>query len=199
MSRTRLAMANERLGRARGIAWTRCTAGTSTCVNMEPEMLRFIDEHFGALSLKTVSSTVHFARYSLMTNFHGHNQSRLARELQQPLEISDIQRARQRQRTFACFDRRSHGADSGRCRPSLSSRSSIRAPVTRMRWSEQPDMPRLQRSNSSWMPLSRRIRTRPNREKVAYPPWIGPIITEERPDTRGTRGPSGIIALAPGG
>ena len=26
--------------------------------NMEPEMLRFIDEHFGALSLKTVSSTV---------------------------------------------------------------------------------------------------------------------------------------------
>ena len=23
----------------------------------------------------------------------------------------------------------------------------------------------------------------PSREKVAYPPWIGPIITEERPDT----------------
>ena len=23
----------------------------------------------------------------------------------------------------------------------------------------------------------------PNQDKVAYPPWIGPIITEERPDT----------------
>ena len=42
-------------------------------LNMEPEMLRFINEHFGTLSLKTVSSTVHFARYSLMTNFPGYN------------------------------------------------------------------------------------------------------------------------------
>src|SRR5262249_12182035 len=43
-------------------------------VNMEPETLRFIDELFGLQSLKTVSSTAHFVRYSMMTDFHGQNE-----------------------------------------------------------------------------------------------------------------------------
>ena len=65
-------------------------------LNMEPEMLRFIDEHFGALSLKTVSSTVHFARYSLMTNFQGYNNLVSRQKFARSLEISDTQRAWQR-------------------------------------------------------------------------------------------------------
>jgi pimeloyl-ACP methyl ester carboxylesterase len=41
--------------------------------NMSGEMLRHINDHFGALSLKTVSQTMHFARYNTITDRTGYN------------------------------------------------------------------------------------------------------------------------------
>ena len=61
--------------------------------NMEPEMLRYIDEHFGALSLKTVSTTLHFVRYALMTNYLGRNEWVSRSNFRVVLAVSHIQRA----------------------------------------------------------------------------------------------------------
>lgn len=41
--------------------------------NMSRDVLRAIDDHFGALSLGTVSQTIHFARFSTITNRAGRN------------------------------------------------------------------------------------------------------------------------------
>lgn len=42
-------------------------------VNMGQEVLDRIDDHFGPLSIKTVAQTIHFARYSIITNKNGRN------------------------------------------------------------------------------------------------------------------------------
>lgn len=41
--------------------------------NMSGDMLRHINDHFGALSIKTVTQTMHFARYSTITDRTGYN------------------------------------------------------------------------------------------------------------------------------
>ncbi|WP_170438344.1 alpha/beta fold hydrolase [Ruegeria arenilitoris] len=41
--------------------------------NMDDEVLRHIDEHFGALNLRTVGTTRHFAKTAVMTDHHGRN------------------------------------------------------------------------------------------------------------------------------
>ena len=41
--------------------------------NMSYEMLRHINDHFGALSIKTVTQTMHFARYNTITDRTGYN------------------------------------------------------------------------------------------------------------------------------
>jgi len=41
--------------------------------NMEPKMLRCIDDHFGPLSLQTVTQTLHFVQNSMITTFQGLN------------------------------------------------------------------------------------------------------------------------------
>ncbi len=41
--------------------------------NMSNKMLRHINDHFGALSIKTVTQTMHFARYNTITDRTGYN------------------------------------------------------------------------------------------------------------------------------
>jgi hypothetical protein len=42
---------------------------------MEPEVLSYINDYFGVMSLKTVSTTLNFVRYSLMTDYRGQNET----------------------------------------------------------------------------------------------------------------------------
>lgn len=42
-------------------------------VNVGSEVLRDIDDHFGPLSLRTLTQTIHFARYSMITDWRGRN------------------------------------------------------------------------------------------------------------------------------
>ncbi|MDA9528431.1 hypothetical protein ACM42_08280 [Bradyrhizobium sp. CCBAU 25338] len=150
-------------------------------LNMEPEMLRFIDEHFGTLSLKTVSSTVHFARYSLMTNFRGFNdlvsRENFADHWKFPTlsvhggdnglsDVSTIDRMRQIL------------SDAGRqyeayINPGAGHQDAL---VGTTRYATLAKIEEF---------LDAAIASNPNtpsQEKVAHPPWMGPIITEERPD-----------------
>ena len=66
-------------------------------VHMDKNLLRFIDEHFGSVHVRTVTQTLHFARWSMMTNHRGRNAfiSR-ADAPAAPLGLSDVQRARHR-------------------------------------------------------------------------------------------------------
>ncbi|MEY9137102.1 cholesterol oxidase [Bradyrhizobium diazoefficiens] len=151
-------------------------------VNMESEMLRFIDEHFGALSLKTVSSVVHFARYSMMTNFEGQNKL-----VSRPLFG--------RYWTFPTFS--VHSRDNGLSHVSTVDRmrqilddagSNYLTPfinkgaghqdalVGTTRHETFGEIKRFLNANIAPNPRT------PSGTKVALPPWIGPIITEERPD-----------------
>lgn len=44
-----------------------------SALNMDDGVLRYIDEHFGALNLRTVATTRHFAKAALMTDHKGRN------------------------------------------------------------------------------------------------------------------------------
>ena len=151
-------------------------------LNMEPEMLRFIDEHFGALSLKTVSSTVHFARYSLMTNFRGYNDLVSRENFASPgnfrrsactaatnglSDISTVDRMRQILSDAGC-DYETY------INPGAGHQDAL---VGTTRYATLAKIEEFLDATIASNPNT------PNREKVAYPPWIGPIITEERPDT----------------
>lgn len=147
--------------------------------NMEPEMLRFINEHFGALSLNTVSTTVHFVRNAMLTDFRGQNRLVSREVLQDKWKFP----------TFSV-----HGSGNGLTDP---------ATVDRMRrvfddagrvYLEPYLNPgaghqdaligttrhaTLQKIEAF---LDQNIQRQPvaaDTEMTAYPPWIGPIITEE--------------------
>jgi cholesterol oxidase len=150
-------------------------------LNMEPEMLRFINEHFGTLSLKTVSSTVHFARYSLMTDFHGYN-NLVSREnfklwrfptfsvhgaANGLSDVLTVDRMRQILSDAGC----GYGAY---INPGAGHQDAL---VGTTRYATLAKIEGFLDATIASNPNA------PNREKVAYPPWIGPIITEERPDT----------------
>ncbi len=153
--------------------------------NMEPEMLRYIDEHFGALSLKTVSRDDAFRALLDDDEFQGRNELVSRAELLQALEISDVQRARRRKRAVARVDRGSHVEDPSTTPVAPTFRhSSILAPAIRMRWSERRGMSRSRRSSEFLDDTTASQPTKADTEMTAYPPWIGPIITEERPEHR---------------
>ncbi|WP_244491175.1 alkaline phosphatase D family protein [Paramesorhizobium deserti] len=151
--------------------------------NMEPEMLRFIDEHFGALSLKTVATTLHFVRYALMTNHEGRN-----------LLVS--RRKFRENWVFPAFS--VHGAENGLSHVSTVDRMQkilddagrvYVAPFINPGAGHQDALVGTKRHatfQKIQQFLDADIPSQPtdgNTKKTAYPPWIGPIITEERPDT----------------
>ena len=150
--------------------------------NMEPNMLRFINEHFGTLSLKTVSSTVHFARYSLMTDFHGYNQlvSRDNFATRWKFPTLSVHGAANGLSDVSTVDRmRQILGDAGRdyeafINPGAGHQDAL---IGTTRYATLAKIEQF---------LDATIASNPNppsREKVAYPPWIGPIITEERTHT----------------
>jgi cholesterol oxidase len=151
--------------------------------NMEPEMLRFINEHFGALSLKTVSSTVHFARYSMMTDFKGRNRLVSRKNFE-------------RNWKFPAFS--VHGGENGLSHVSTVDRMGqilrdagrvYLPPFINAGAGHQDALvgtPRHATLQQIEQFLEANIATNPTKadgELTAYPPWIGPIITEERPQT----------------
>jgi pimeloyl-ACP methyl ester carboxylesterase len=151
--------------------------------NMEPEMLRFIDEHFGALSLKTVATTLHFVRYALMTNFEGRN-----------LLVS---RKRFREQwKFPTFS--VHGAENGlshvstvdRMRKILDDAGRVYLTPSIIPGAGHQDALVGTKRHVTFQKIEQFLdanisaqATNGSTNKTAYPPWIGPIITEERPDT----------------
>lgn len=151
-------------------------------VNMEPEMLRFIDEHFGALSLKTVSSAVHFARYSMMTNFQGQNRlvSRRLFASHWKFPTFSVHSSDNGLSHISTVDRMQQIFDDAGC--------NYRPPFTNPGAGHQDAL-----VGSTRYVTFKKIEEfldatiapnqgTPSAKKVAFPPWIGPIITEERPD-----------------
>lgn len=146
--------------------------------NMEPGVLRFINEQFGALSLKTVSTTLHFVRYALMTDFRGKN------EFVSRQTFGDHW-------SFPTFS--VHGADNGMIHSSTTDRMrGILKDAGRVYpkpflnpgaghqdavigTARQATFHEIERFLDSDPPKS----GEPDVEMTAYPPWIGPIITEE--------------------
>ncbi|RJG40567.1 hypothetical protein D3Y55_25140 [Mesorhizobium sp. DCY119] len=147
--------------------------------NMEPEMLRFIDEHFGALSLKTVSTTLHFVRYALMTNFRGKNllvSRKLFRE-KWPFPTFSVHGAENGLSHVSTVDRMEKILnDAGRVylmpfiNPGAGHQDAL---VGTTRHATFRKVEQFLDANISATP------TDGNVNKTAYPPWIGPIITEE--------------------
>jgi len=159
-------------------------------VNMEAGMLRYIDEHFGTLNLKTVASTIHFARNAMMTEFNGEN-----------LLVS-------RANFAACWNFPTfsvHGAENGLSHVSTVDRMAAilddagrdyRPPFINPGAGHQDALigttryatfQAVEQFLDSAVPPKLRA---PDKTKVAYPPWIGPIITEER-----SSDPSQTLAL----
>jgi cholesterol oxidase len=149
---------------------------------MEPEMLRYIDEHFGALSLKTVSSAVHFARNAMMTDFYGENK----------LVSREFFKKRWCFPTFSV-----HSSDNGlshistvdRMKQILHDAGRVYLPPFINPGAGHQDSlvgtTRYKTFERIKGFLDADILLQPNNdsvERVAIPPWIGPIITEERPD-----------------
>ncbi|MDX0605527.1 hypothetical protein GOD78_30880 [Sinorhizobium medicae] len=146
--------------------------------NMDPQTLRFINEHFGAMSLKTVSKTLHFVRYAMMTDFHGKNEL-VSRE------------------NFAAhwnFPTLSvHGTDTGLTHPSTVDRMQ-KVLKDAGRIYDEPFLNKGAGHQDAVVGKPRHATLRrieqfldsnfpkagtPDTEVTAYPPWIGPVLTVE--------------------
>jgi cholesterol oxidase len=149
---------------------------------MEPGMLRFIDEHFGALSLKTVASAVHFARYSMMTDFQGDNLfvSRRIFASRWLFPTLSIHSSNNGLSHISTVDRMKQVLDdAGRVylTPYINEDAGHQdALVGTTRYKT------FNRIEAFLDVAIARTPSEPNAEKIALSPWAGPIITEERPD-----------------
>jgi hypothetical protein len=152
-------------------------------VNMEQPMLEYIDDHFGALSLRTVSQTLHFVRHSLITNYRGDNDFVSREHLQTYWKFP----------TFSV-----HGADNGLAHVSTVDRMGLILKDAGCQYltpgiipgaGHQDALVGNKRAAAIALIdnfLSSAINQAPapaSTDVVAYTPWIGPIITEERDAT----------------
>ena len=148
--------------------------------NMEPEMLRFIDEHFGALSLSTVSTTLHFVREAMMTDRFGYNK----------LVSRENFRKHWNFPTFSV-----HGSENGLSHPSTlyrmrtiledSGRVYLKPFINPAAGHQDALIGTKRHATFQKVTqfLDSTIAQKPTTggtTKVAYPPWIGPVITQER-------------------
>ncbi|MDP9631042.1 UNVERIFIED_ORG: choline dehydrogenase-like flavoprotein [Ensifer adhaerens] len=151
--------------------------------NMEPEMLRYIDEHFGPLSLSTVSSTLHFVRYSTMTDFHGRNRlvSRQNLEKHWSFPTFSVHGAENGLSHVSTVDRmRQIFGDAGRVyRPPFVNPGAGHQDAL-VGTTRHATLQQIQQFLDADIPTGV---IKADSEKVVYPPWIGPILTEERPKT----------------
>ena len=147
---------------------------------MEQGVLDNIDEHFGALNLRTVGSVLHYARHNMMTNFRGKNDL-VAREL--------FDRAWRNIPTFSV-----HGAENGLSNVATVNRMEKILNDAGIQYlgphiiegaGHQDALIGADRLETfehvrtffdADLPENPGIR---NPDRVAYPPWIGPILTRE--------------------
>ncbi|MGE6784271.1 alpha/beta fold hydrolase [Ensifer adhaerens] len=147
--------------------------------NMEPEMLRFINEHFGALSLNTVSTTVHFVRNAMLTNYKGQNTLVARKKLEEQWRFPtfSLHGSANGLTDPATVDRmRRIFDDAGRVylEPYLNPGAGHQdALVGTTRHASLQKIEAFLNQNIQRQPVAA------DAEMTAYPPWIGPIITEE--------------------
>ena len=150
---------------------------------MEPKVLSCINDYFGVMSLKTVSTTLNFVRYSLMTDYRGQNQL-----------VS-----RENFETYWKFPTFSvHGDQNGLAHISTADRMRQILGDAELRYQApfiNPDtghqdaligagrIATFEKIRDFFDTTSPPPQTKPQSAMVAYPPWIGPIITEQRPQT----------------
>jgi cholesterol oxidase len=147
-------------------------------VNMESEMLRHIDDHFGALSLRTVAQTLNFVRYSLITNREGHNEfvGRSALVAKWPFPTFSVHGADNGLAHVSTVDRmRTVFADAGRpyLEPKIIERAGHQDALVGTKRGET--LAAIEQFLTGPLPVA----GAPSDTLVAYAPWIGPIITEE--------------------
>jgi alpha-beta hydrolase superfamily lysophospholipase len=153
-------------------------------VHMDPNLLRFIDEHFASVHLRTVTQALHFVRWSMMTDHRGRNAFISRATLGPP---------RWNFPTFSV-----HGTDNGLSHVATMDRMAkilkdagrtYKTPFynegaghqdalignTRIATFEKVEEFLTDNLAASTGP--------PDTEMTAYPPWLGPVITEERPNT----------------
>jgi cholesterol oxidase len=147
--------------------------------NMEPAMLACIDDHFGALSLWTVKQTLNFVRYSLITNWHGRNEFVSRNQFQANWKFPTLS---------------VHGAANGLAHVSTVDRMhAILGDAGRTHEFEILDDTGHQDAlvgtkRSQALAAIEKFLSGPapnppgagNDGLVAYTPWIGPIVTEQR-------------------
>jgi hypothetical protein len=152
-------------------------------VNMEAPMLRHIDDHFGALSLRTVTQTLNFVRYSLITDRQGHNEfvSRNALVNNWPFPTVSVHGADNGLAHVSTVDRmQAVFADAGRpyATPKIIEGAGHQDALVGKKRGET--LAAIEQFLTA--PLAAAVP--PNDKLVAYAPWIGPIITEERDVTQ---------------
>ncbi|MEL6464238.1 MAG: alpha/beta fold hydrolase [Pseudomonadota bacterium] len=148
--------------------------------NMDPSVLTYLDEHFGALSLRTVSTALHYARYAMMTDRFGRNKLVSRRRINEEWHFPTLSM---------------HGAENGMSALSTLDRMGAILDDAGARF-EDPFINDGAGHQDSLIGTKRfatanQIKTfldtdfpvelprDPNDDKIAYPPWIGPIITKE--------------------
>ena len=172
--------------------------------NMEPEMLRHIDDHFGPLSLRTVAQTLNFVRYSLITDYHGHNDfvSRQLFKDKWPFPTLSVHGAANGLAHVSTVDRmRVILEDAGRVHQHhiIDNAGHQDALVGDKRSFAQDAIETFLASPGVGAP------TTPSETRVAYTPWIGPIVTEQRDVTQAAvirlasapmhRAPEGVVMI----
>lgn len=148
--------------------------------NMPDAVLDNVDDHFGPLSIRTVTQTIHFARYSIITNAEGKNDyvSRTNLEDRWPFPTLSV-----------------HGPANGLADiRTLDRMTTIMSDAGRDYWTNVLDEGTGHQDALVGTPRTTTfdrvlhffdnppvgIPAVPNDELVAYPPWIGPVVTDER-------------------
>jgi len=152
-------------------------------VKMDKNLLRFVDEHFGNVHLRTVTQTLHFVRLSMMTNHEGRNTF---------ISRATLTSANWNFPTFSAHGTEnglSHIAtmdrmakvlkDSGRSYETYDNTGAGHQDAlignTRLATFDKVEKFLKKTLSASSGP--------PDTEITAYPPWLGPVVTEERPNT----------------
>ncbi|WP_171236460.1 alpha/beta fold hydrolase [Ruegeria sp. HKCCA6837] len=169
-----------------------------SAARMEDGVLNHIDDHFGALSLRTVASTLHFARHDLMTDHRGSNTLVSRDLLEKGLEeipILSVHGSDNGLSDVATVDRMEqilHDAGVQYLAPKIiegAGHQDCLIGADRLETFEN-----IRTFLDADVGQNDHVR---NDERVAYPPWIGPVMTLEEPDNATEEGYIARIGAAP--
>ncbi|MCO5063899.1 MAG: alkaline phosphatase D family protein [Rhizobiaceae bacterium] len=146
---------------------------------MEPDVLRFINEHFGALNLRTVATTLHYVRHAMMTNYKGRNKlvSRSTLKERFNFPLLSIHGKENGLSHFSTVSRMKTILDDAGCKfvkpfinPGAGHQDSL---IGTTRY------PVFARISEFLDDQTRHHENKADTDLCAYPPWIGPILTKE--------------------